>query len=78
MACPCSLHRMVRRMTTKKIKLELVGLDGNALVLMGAFSRQARKEGWAKDEIEAVMTECKRGDYDNLLRTLMAHCDSPD
>lgn len=71
---------MVRRMatTTKKIKLELAGLDGNAFALMGAFSRQARKEGWTKDEIEKVMTECRSGDYDNLLRTLMAHCDSPD
>ena len=57
--------------TTKKIKLELSGLDGNAYALMGSFSRQARKEGWSKDEIEMVMTECRSGDYDNLLRVTM-------
>ena len=62
----------------KKIKLELVGLDGNAYSLMGAFSHQARKEGWAKDEIDAVMAECNSGDYDNLIRTLMDHCESTD
>lgn len=62
--------------TTKKIKLNLVRLDGNAYSLMGAFSRQASREGWTKDEIDAVITKCQSGDYDNLLRTLMAYCDS--
>lgn len=60
--------------TTKKIKLKLAGLDGNAFSLMGEFLRQARKEGWTKDETKKVMTECQSGDYNNLLRTLMAHC----
>ena len=63
---------------TKKIKLELVGLDGNAFALMGAFSRQARREGWTKEEIETVMAKCRSGDYGNLLCTLMDHCESPD
>ena len=40
---------------TKKIKLQLVGLDGNAFSIMGAFSRQAKKEGWSQDEITAVL-----------------------
>lgn len=33
-------------MTNKTINLTLVGLDGNAFSLMGAFQRQARREGW--------------------------------
>ena len=65
-------------MTTKKIKLELVGLDRNAFILMGAFSRQARREGWTKEEIEGVLKECRSGDYDNLLCTLMDHCESEE
>ena len=32
----------------KKINLKLVGLDGNAFSIMGAFQRQARKENWDK------------------------------
>ena len=64
--------------TAKKVKLDLVGLDGNAFVLMGAFKKQARKEGWTSDEVTAVMNECMSGDYDHLLCTLMDHCDSDD
>jgi hypothetical protein len=61
----------------KKIRLRLVGLDGNAFFLMGAFARQARKEGWTKAEIDAVLNEAKSRDYDHLLCTLSAHCEDP-
>jgi len=63
---------------TKKVKLQLVGLDGNAFSLMGAFSRQARKEGWTKEEIDAVINECMTGDYNHLLCTLTQVCDDND
>ncbi len=63
---------------TKKVKLQLVGLNGNAFALMGAFQRQARREGWTPEEIRAVLTECKSGDYDHLLCVLMDHCDDPE
>lgn len=59
----------------KKVSLNLVGLDGNAFSLMGAFSRQARKEGWSSDEIDSVRAECMSGDYNHLLRTLMSVCE---
>lgn len=47
-------------------------IDGNAFSILGAFRRQARIEGWTDQEIEKVFTEAKSGDYDHLLRTLMA------
>ncbi len=62
----------------KKVKLQLAGLDGNAFSLMGAFSYQARKEGWSKEEIDAVTKKAMTSDYDHLLRTLDSHCDTPD
>lgn len=62
----------------KKIKLKLVGLDGNAFALMGAFQAQARKEKWTKEEIAAVLTEARKGDYDHLLATLDKHCEEPE
>lgn len=55
----------------KKVKLRLVGLDGNAFSLMGAFSKQARREKWTTEEIDAVLKECRSGDYNHLLKTLM-------
>jgi hypothetical protein len=61
----------------RKITLRLVGLDGNAFSLMGAFSAQAKKEGWAKADIDAVMNDAMSGDYDHLLRVLSSRCESP-
>jgi len=61
-------------MTSKKIKLDLVGLDGNAFALMGAFQRQARKEKWTQEEIKEVLDKARSGDYDNLLCVLQEHC----
>lgn len=59
----------------KKIKLRLVGLDGNAFSLMGAFSHQAKREGWQQHEINAVLREAQRGNYEHLLATLAKHCE---
>ena len=54
----------------KKIDLELVGLDGNAFALLGAFQKQARKEKWTQEEITQVFNEASSCDYNHLLRTL--------
>lgn len=62
----------------KTIKLTLVGLDGNAFSLLGAFRRQARNESWSAEEISVVMKECQSGDYDHLLQTLMDVCEDAD
>jgi hypothetical protein len=59
----------------KTINLSLVGLDGNAFSLMGAFSKQAKREGWTSDEIKSVTDDAMSGDYDHLLRTLINHCE---
>ena len=53
-------------MTEKKINLSLLGLDGNAYFLLAAFNKQAQKEQWSREEIDAVLTEAKSGDYDHL------------
>ena len=57
----------------KKVKMKLVGLDGNAFSLMGAFQQNARRQGWKKEEIDVVIKKCMSGDYNNLLRVLMEH-----
>lgn len=64
--------------TKKKVKLNLVGLDGNAFNLMGKFQRQARREGWLQAEINEVLEECKTGDYDHLLYALQEHCEDEE
>jgi hypothetical protein len=57
----------------KKVKMKLIGLDGNAFSLMGAFRQNAKKQGWNKEEIDKVIKECMSGDYNHLLVTLMEH-----
>lgn len=55
----------------KKVVLQLVGLDSNAFSIMGAFKQAARRQGWTRDEIEAVLEDCRSGDYDHLLYVMM-------
>lgn len=60
-------------MTNKKIDLDLSELDGNAFALIGAFRKQARREGWTPEEVREVSDEARDGDYDHLLQTLIKH-----
>ena len=62
----------------KKVKMNLVGLDGNAFMLMGAFSQNAKRQGWSKEEIDVVLQKCMSGDYNNLLCTLMDNTEEID
>jgi hypothetical protein len=60
-------------MVNKTINLSLVGIDGNAYSIMSAFSNQAKKEGWTKEEIDIVLHEAMSGDYNHLLQTIMSY-----
>lgn len=59
----------------KTVDLNLLGTDSQALAILGAFAKQAKKEDWEKSEIDAVKREAMAGNYDHLLGTIMAHCD---
>ena len=61
---------------SKRVRMNLVGLDGNAFALMGAFQKNARRQGWTQEEIDKVLDECTSGDYNHLLRVLMAHTEA--
>ena len=58
----------------KPVKLKLVGLDGNAFSLLGAFQKAARKQGWSAEDVKTVMHEAMKGDYSHLLYVLGSHC----
>ncbi len=57
----------------KKPKLKIIGVDGNAFVLLGCAQQAARKAKWEKEKIDEVMAEATNGDYNHLLATLMEH-----
>ena len=50
------------------------GIDGNAFALMGHWRKCAQSQGTAADKISEVLEIAKAGDYDHLLRVLIAHC----
>lgn len=52
-----------------KIKVKLVGNDGNAFAIMGAVKNALRKNGVSKEEIDQYLAESMSGDYNNLLAT---------
>lgn len=62
-------------MIKKKLKHDIFTepLRQEAHAIMGAFSKQAQKEGWTREEINAVLDEAKDGNYDHLIQTLMRH-----
>lgn len=53
----------------------LLGVNGNAIALVGSFKRFAKADGWTPVEIETVCKEAMNGDYDHLLTTLTLHMD---
>ena len=61
----------------KKVELDLVGVDGNAFAVMGAFRKAARRQGWSKEEIDGVLAEARNGDYNHLLYTIQCYCNCP-
>ena len=63
--------------TNKKVELELIGLDGNAYSIMGAFKRAARQQGWTLEAIKVVLDEASSGDYNHLLATILEHTTPP-
>lgn len=65
----------MKKVIEKSVNLDLVGVNGNAFMIMGVFKIQAKKEGWTAVEIEAVLEEAKSKDYNYLLATIENHCE---
>lgn len=60
----------------EKVELDLVGLNGNAYSLMGAFQKAARRQGFSTVFIKSVLDECMTSDYNHLIQTLLEHTES--
>ena len=60
-------------MKNKKVKMELIGMDGNAFSVMGNFSKNAKRQGWTQEEVDSVLNEAMSGDYNHLLATIVQH-----
>lgn len=65
-------------MKTLTVPLSLVGLDGNAFSLLGAFKGAARKAGYKFPDIDPVIKDAMSGNYSHLLSVLAANIVTPD
>jgi len=58
-----------------KLKVKLLGEDGNAFAIMGKVSRVLRKAGFGDETVGRYKKEAMSGNYDNLLRVTMKYVD---
>ncbi len=65
----------MKKVIDKTVNLDLIGVNGNAFMIMGVFQRQARREGWTPKEIDTILAEAKSSDYNHLLTTISNHCE---
>lgn len=57
------------------ITVKLVGEDGNAFAILGTVRKALRRAGIPADEIAEFTAEATNGDYNHLLRTVLAWVD---
>ena len=55
-----------------KPTVKLVGINGNAFMIMGTVTKALRSAGFSKEEIVQYQSEAMSGDYDNLLQVTMS------
>ena len=58
-----------------KIKVKLVGEDGNAFAILGRVKAALRKGGVSTEEQAQFLNEAMSGDYNNLLAVCMEWVD---
>lgn len=64
----------MENMKQKKVILDLAALEVSKRLFFGDFIRSAaQQQGWSAEEIKVILDECKAGDYDHLLQTLIAN-----
>lgn len=54
-----------------EVKVELVGQDGNAFLILGRVMKALKRGGATPEEVREYLDEAKSGDYNHLLATTM-------
>ena len=60
---------LLRECEPKKIKVRLIGTDGNAFALLGKCIASGRRGGMSSETLAQFTKEAMAGDYDHLLAT---------
>ncbi len=60
---------------SKKVKVKLIGENGNALNLLGLAKQAMQRAGVPEETIKEMSTKALSGDYNNLLVTIGEYCE---
>ena len=60
---------MIVEKQNKRLEIDLTGPQGNAYFLMGTARKLGRQLCWDEDEIQTLLKQMTRGDYENLVNT---------
>jgi hypothetical protein len=58
-----------------KVKVKLIGEDGNAFAIIGAVRKAMKRGGCTPEQVEEFQKEATAGDYNHLLQTAMRFVD---
>ena len=67
---------IVKKQKTNGIEIDLTGPQGNAYFLMGTARKLGRQLCWDEDEIQTLLKQMTRGDYENLVNTFDKYFDN--
>ena len=57
-----------------KVEFYISEYEGeNAFLILGAWSRAAKKQGFSQEEINAVLQDAQSSDYEHLCKVIMEH-----
>lgn len=63
----------IRTRSPRKAEIDLSGPQGNAFYLLGTAARFGKQIGLDNEQIEAIITDMKSGDYEHLIKTFDNH-----
>ena len=64
-------------MTHEKVKVALIGEDGNAFSILGRVNKALKQSGQPEAAAE-YMEKATAGDYDHLLQVTLEYVEEPD
>lgn len=61
---------------SKKVRFDIYNASGNEYAISLAFEKQAKVDGWTKDEIKAVLEKAQNElpDFHKFIITIAAYC----
>lgn len=71
---------MSEQLVDKKVKMQMVGMDGNIFMVLGQWQRHAKRQEWTEEEITKVRSAVMQGGsgYDGALGLIIEHTEETD